>query len=172
MDRMFTMNTPEISRRRMLAGCSAASIAALVPSFSMASSAGSVVEQPVVSGPSKTSWASFRQDPAQQGIAGCDFAAAPKLKWEFQSKDGWVATAAVVGNHVYAPALSGNLHCLDLKTGKEIWKYRSIESDDPKEFAPGFKAAPLSHSRSNLCGRRRRISAHNRTSIWKAVVEV
>lgn len=137
------MNTPEISRRRMLAGCSAASIAALVPSFSMASSAGSVVEQPVVSGPSKTSWASFRQDPAQQGIAGCDFAAAPKLKWEFQSKDGWVATAAVVGNHVYAPALSGNLHCLDLKTGKEIWKYRSIESDDPKEFAPGFKAAPL-----------------------------
>ena len=29
------------------------------------------------------------------------------------------------------------------KPGKEIWKYRSIEDPDPKEFAPGFKAAPL-----------------------------
>ena len=53
------------------------------------------------------------------------------------------AAAAIVGDFVYAPALAGNLHCLDLKTGKEIWKYRSIEDPDPKKFAPGFKAAPL-----------------------------
>ncbi len=44
---------------------------------------------------------------------------------------------------VYAPALAGYLHCLDLKTGAEVWKYRSIEDPDPKKFAPGFKATPL-----------------------------
>lgn len=93
--------------------------------------------------PTKTSWASFRNGPEQQGIAGCKLAANPRLKWEVKSKDGWVATSAIVGNHVYAPALQGYLHCFDKATGKEIWKYRSIDDPNPKTFAPGFKAAPL-----------------------------
>lgn len=145
------MNTRELSRRKMLVSCSAATLGSMISSFTSASTfvpstgAGAAVQAgaSTVSAPTKTSWASFRQDPAQQGIAGCKFSKSPKLKWEFKSKDGWVATSAVVGQYVYAPALSGDLHCLDLQTGKEIWKYRSIESKDPKEFAPGFKAAPL-----------------------------
>ena len=75
--------------------------------------------------PKKTSWASFRNGPQQQGIAGCRLAAKPRLKWELKSRDGWVATSAIVGNHVYAPALQGYLHCIERQTGKEIWKYRS-----------------------------------------------
>ncbi|MEP3479048.1 MAG: PQQ-binding-like beta-propeller repeat protein [Fuerstiella sp.] len=134
------MNTPDLSRRKMLVSCSAATLGSMIPSFTKAAGQNG---DSAVSGPTKTSWASFRQDPAQRGIAGCKFSKSPKLKWEFKSKDGWVATSAVVGQHVYAPALSGDLHCLDLQTGKEIWKYRSIESKDPKDFAPGFKAAPL-----------------------------
>lgn len=59
------------------------------------------------------------------------------------SRDGWVAACAIVADHVYAPALQGYLYCLDRETGKELWKYRSIESPDEKKFAPGFKAAPL-----------------------------
>ena len=93
--------------------------------------------------PTATSWASFRATPDQRGIAGSKLAEAPALKWEFSSPDGWVAGAAIVGDRVYAPALSGNLHCLNLKTGEELWSYRSIEDPDPKKFAPGFKAAPL-----------------------------
>ena len=93
--------------------------------------------------PRASSWASFRATPDQRGVSGSTLSAEPKLKWEFASADGWVTAAAVVGDFVYAPALAGNLHCLDLKTGKEIWKYRSIEDPDPKKFAPGFKAAPL-----------------------------
>ena len=93
--------------------------------------------------PSVTSWASFRATPDQRGVSGTTLSAEPKLKWEFASADGWVAAAAIVGDLVYAPALCGNLHCLNLKTGVEIWKYRSIEDPDPKKFAPGFKAAPL-----------------------------
>ncbi|MCA9064101.1 MAG: PQQ-like beta-propeller repeat protein, partial [Planctomycetaceae bacterium] len=59
------------------------------------------------------------------------------------SPDGWVATVAIADGRVYAPALEGYLYCLDLQTGKEIWKYRSIDDPNPKKFAPGFKAAPL-----------------------------
>lgn len=122
----------------MLAGCSAAIAAGILPGRLTADDSSKTL-----AAPSRTSWASFRQDPAQRGIAGCQFSDEPKLKWELKSKDGWVATSAIVGHHVYAPALSGDLYCLDRDTGEEIWKYRSIESKDPEEFAPGFKAAPL-----------------------------
>lgn len=93
--------------------------------------------------PSESSWASFRATPDQRGVSGSTLAEQPALKWQLASPDGWVAAVAIVGEFVYAPSLSGNLHCLNLKTGEEIWKYRSIEDPDPKKFAPGFKAAPL-----------------------------
>ena len=106
----------------------------------------SVLAAPTFDGieaPRASSWASFRATPDQRGISRSTLADQPTLKWELASPDGWVAAVAIVGEFVYAPALAGNLHCLDLKTGKEIWKYRSIEDPDPKKFAPGFKAAPL-----------------------------
>lgn len=93
--------------------------------------------------PTDVSWASFRATPDQRGVAASPLAQNPTLKWETPSPDGWVACVAIVGEHVYAPALSGFLHCLNLKTGTEVWKYRSIEDPDPKKFAAGFKAAPL-----------------------------
>lgn len=93
--------------------------------------------------PGKSSWPSSRATPDQRGISGSKLAGNPTLKWELASPDGWVAAAAIVGDLVYAPALAGYLYCLDLKTGKEIWKYRSIEDPDPKKFAAGFKATPL-----------------------------
>lgn len=93
--------------------------------------------------PRESSWASFRATPDQRGISGSTLAEQPALKWELASPDGWVAAVAIVGEFIYAPSLSGSLFCLNLKTGEEIWKYRSIEDPDPKKFAPGFKAAPL-----------------------------
>ncbi len=94
-------------------------------------------------GPTETSWASFRATPDQRGVSKSQLSDKPELKWEFPSPDGWVAGVAIVGKHVYAPALAGYLHSLDLDTGKEVWKYRSIEDPDPKKFAAGFKASPL-----------------------------
>ena len=88
-------------------------------------------------------WASFRGGADQRGVARGQLVASPQLRWEFRSPDGWVGAAAIVDQHVYAPALSGRLHCLDRSTGKEVWNYRSIDDPDPKQFAPGFKAAPL-----------------------------
>lgn len=91
----------------------------------------------------ETGWTSFRNGPSQQGIATTTLADDPQLKWELPSPDGWISTCAIAGGHVYAPALRGYLHCLDKETGRELWRYRSIESKDESEFAPGFKAAPL-----------------------------
>ena len=90
-----------------------------------------------------TSWPSFRGTPDQRGLAGGTLSQDPQLRWEFSTPDGWVAASAIVDGRVYAPSLSGFLYCLDLKTGEELWKYRSIEDPDPKSFAPGFKACPL-----------------------------
>jgi outer membrane protein assembly factor BamB len=41
---------------------------------------------------------------------------------------------------VYVAELSGNIRCLDLRSGQEYWHYRTIENEDPEEFAPGFNA--------------------------------
>lgn len=113
---------------------------------------GAFADSGSVSAPGRTSWASFRNGPTQQGIAHTKLAEKPSLKWEMVSRDGWVATSAIVGNHVYAPALQGYLYCLDRETGKEIWKYRSIPDKDEKKFAPGFKAAPLVTARAVYVG--------------------
>ncbi|MCH2211976.1 MAG: PQQ-binding-like beta-propeller repeat protein [Fuerstiella sp.] len=88
-------------------------------------------------------WPAFRGTPDQRGVARTSLSDRPELLWELESKDGWVGTCAIVGDFVYAPALEGYLYCLERDTGHVVWKCRSIASSDEKEFAPGFKAAPL-----------------------------
>ena len=99
-------------------------------------------EIPVVV-PSKTSWASFRNGIEQRGIAGSPLPDKLELLWEYPTEFGVSGTAAIVGDHVYVPVIDGVLLCLNRRDGSKIWSYRSIESANPKDFAPGFKAAPL-----------------------------
>src|SRR4029077_864055 len=51
------------------------------------------------------------------------------------------STAATAGGRVYAASLNGELFCLDLKTGKRLWTYKSRIEENPNTFIPGFKAA-------------------------------
>ncbi|MFY9255991.1 MAG: PQQ-binding-like beta-propeller repeat protein, partial [Fuerstiella sp.] len=140
-----------ITRRNSIAAA-AGSLAALgLSKFAIANDEVTSATTPAISKaaatpvtpPTDTSWASFRNGAAQRGIAKSALSKDPQLKWEVASRDGWIATCAIVGNHVYAPALFGYLHCFDKETGAELWKYRSIDNPDEKKFAPGFKAAPL-----------------------------
>lgn len=125
-----------ISRRRTLGLC----LGGLAASGSLSR----ILASNETATPAKSDgWTSFRNGPEQQGIAHTDLAQNPKMKWEVSSPDGWIATCAIAGGHVYAPALRGYLHCLSKEDGKELWRYRSIDSKDEEEFAPGFKAAPL-----------------------------
>ncbi len=89
-----------------------------------------------------TGWNSFRNGDQQRGVATTRLPEKPELLWELKSPDGWLSSVAIRDGRVYAPALEGHLYCLDLKTGKQIWKYRSIKDKDPDKFAAGFKAAP------------------------------
>ena len=88
-------------------------------------------------------WLSFRNGNLLHGVAGSDLPRQLKQQWSYETKDGIPGTPAISQGRVYCGALDGFVVCLDLKTGKETWKYRSIDDPDPKKFAPGFKAAPL-----------------------------
>ncbi len=89
-----------------------------------------------------TSWASFRNGNAQQGVAGSSLPEKLSVLWKINDPDGFVCSAAIVGDDVIAGALSGTLYNINRTTGKIRWKYRTIDSTDPDEFAPGFKGAP------------------------------
>ncbi len=97
-------------------------------------------------------WLSFRNGNLLHGVAGSDLPRKLKQRWSYETKDGIPGTPTISQGHVYCGILDGFVVCLDLKTGKEIWKYRSIDDPDPKKFAPGFKAAPLVTEKSICIG--------------------
>ncbi|MCA9116009.1 MAG: PQQ-binding-like beta-propeller repeat protein, partial [Planctomycetaceae bacterium] len=99
-------------------------------------------EPPADAGRLPEDWTSFRNGRQLQGLAGTTLPEELELLWKHPAPDGFASTAAITGGQVFAASLTGNLMCLDLKTGREIWNYRSIDSTDPDDFAPGFKASP------------------------------
>lgn len=92
--------------------------------------------------PSDRSWASFRHDLRQTGVATAPLPDKLELLWQVELGDQIVATAAIVGEQVYVPCLSGELVCLNRLTGERIWTYKSVEMVDKNSFAPGFKSSP------------------------------
>ena len=90
-----------------------------------------------------TSWPSFRNGNEQQGIATSSLPSKLELLWTHEAGDIIKSTAAIVGPHVYAASLKGEVFCLDRATGKRVWTCRSKEDKNPKAFLPGFKSSPL-----------------------------
>lgn len=91
------------------------------------------------------SWPSFRNGSALRGVATSPLPEKLELLWELETQDGVQSTAAIDAGRVYIGTTEGQLLCLDLADGREIWRRRSIDSDDPKEFAMGF-IAPITLS--------------------------
>ncbi|WP_437187359.1 PQQ-binding-like beta-propeller repeat protein [Planctomicrobium sp. SH668] len=85
-------------------------------------------------------WVSFRNGVGNPGIAHTSLPAELKQLWTLTTPDGTVSTAAISKGRVYIGTLSGDFHCLDLKTGEIHWTYRSVEVVEPNSFAPGFNA--------------------------------
>ncbi len=92
--------------------------------------------------PGPTSWASFRNGNQQLGVAKSKLPEKLELLWKVPTADGVVAAPAIVGNHVYVSTLTGELLCLDKKTGKQVWVYKSVEKVKKNSFAFGFLSAP------------------------------
>jgi len=93
--------------------------------------------------PGPESWPTFRNGNQQLGIATTKLAQKLDKLWvhEAGEKDGMIkSTAAIAGGRVYAASLNGEVFCLDRKTGKRQWTYKSRNLANPKAFIPGFKA--------------------------------
>jgi outer membrane protein assembly factor BamB len=86
-------------------------------------------------------WPAFRHDQKLRGVASSTLPDQLELLWKHDAGEMVSSTAAIVGGRVYIGSLKGEVLCLDLRTGKRIWTYRSIEDPDPKAFAPGFKSS-------------------------------
>lgn len=86
-------------------------------------------------------WRGFRSDPALNGVAAkTSIPVEPKLLWEVETGDGMASTPVIVGEHVYVGLVSGDLLCLTLSGGKEVWKYQSLPNAKPNELPPAFMA--------------------------------
>ncbi|MFO0919230.1 MAG: PQQ-binding-like beta-propeller repeat protein [Planctomycetaceae bacterium] len=92
--------------------------------------------------PRNGDWPSFRQNAKLTGIASSELPGKLELLWMTPVGDQVLATCAVVGERVYVPCLSGELICLDRRTGDKLWAYKTVEEVDPNSFAPGFKSSP------------------------------
>ena len=88
------------------------------------------------------SWKSFRHDLNQTGVASSDLPEKLEKLWEVSLGDQILATAAIVGEFVYVPCLSGELTCLRRATGDKVWAYKTVEQVAANTFAPGFKSSP------------------------------
>lgn len=89
------------------------------------------------------SWPTFRNGSSQRGLATTRLPAKLEQLWMIDAgpKDAMItATAAIVGDHVYAASLNGEVFCVERQTGRRLWTYRSRDEADPNKFIPGFKA--------------------------------
>ena len=86
-------------------------------------------------------WTQFRSDSALQGVAAdAQIPDQPQLLWEIETGDGMSSTPVIVGEHVYVGLVSGDLLCLNLSDGKEVWKYQTLPNAKPNELPPAFMA--------------------------------
>ncbi|MHC4878408.1 MAG: outer membrane protein assembly factor BamB family protein [Planctomycetota bacterium] len=135
----------EVNRRQFLkqSGATATGIAAslagtgLLPGLAQIASA---AKQPAEAG--ATAWPSFRNGNQLQGISSSSLPKSLELLWKVPVDDGVTATAAIVGDHVYAGTFGGELICFDRKTGERVWTHFSAEKKKPNDFIPGFQSSP------------------------------
>lgn len=89
-----------------------------------------------------SSWPSFRNGNQLRGLATSTLPEKLEVLWKEPLKDGMTSTAAIVGKHVYAGSLGGELICFERLTGKRVWTYFSAERKKPDDFIPGFGSSP------------------------------
>jgi outer membrane protein assembly factor BamB len=97
-------------------------------------------------------WPDFRNGLQLRGVAGTRLSPQPELQWERETADGCQSTPAIVSGRVYVAQLSGELQCLNLSDGAPQWTYRSLATEDPKAFIPGFSSPVTVAGDLVLCG--------------------
>jgi len=76
-------------------------------------------------------WPTFRGNLGQTGVSNVKLPDKLKEKWTFTTGDSVDGTAAIAGDVVYIASLDSHVYAIDLKTGKEKWKYKAAPFDTP-----------------------------------------
>ena len=95
---------------------------------------------------SAVSRSSSHATPASQGPAAVTDTIAESTGWSLPDREGWSSKATAKGDRVYAGSLDGVLHCLELQSGNEFWRYASSGIQEP----PAFMTEPVVTSNSVL----------------------
>src|SRR5262245_1671768 len=82
-----------------------------------------------------TSWPLFRGNPEQTGVASASLPDTFKIAWHFKAKEGIEGTAVIAGETVFIGSFDSHLHAIDLRSGKEKWKYKA----GPIKATPGYR---------------------------------
>lgn len=79
-------------------------------------------------------WPMFRGNPSLTGVAKSKLPDKLRVRWRFDAKEGIASSAAIVDGMVYVGCDAGFLYAIDLKTGKEKWKFSTNQA--PIESSP------------------------------------
>ena len=83
-------------------------------------------------------WTMFRGDSALLGVStDAQIPDQPRLLWQVETVDGVASTPVILGENVYVGTVQGDLLCLKLADGKEVWKYQSLPNAKPNELRTG-----------------------------------
>jgi outer membrane protein assembly factor BamB len=143
--------------------------------FSLVAIAGATMMAGVLVRPAHGNWPHYL-GPTQNGVAPADGAtlpsSEPKVLWKTSVGKG-TAAVTVSGNAAFTMGNLGDkdvIHCLDARTGKELWKHEFPQKLDPNMFEGGPRATPtvdgnriytVSHEGDLWC-----LDATNGKKIW------
>jgi outer membrane protein assembly factor BamB len=80
-------------------------------------------------------WPLFHGNPEQTGVAASKVPGKLQVLWTFKTTDSIENAVAVADGVVFAASMDEHLYAIDLKTGKEKWKYKAA----PFKSAPAVK---------------------------------
>lgn len=87
--------------------------------------------------PAQADWPLFRGNPRQTGVADEKLPESLAVRWKIKLKDSIEAAAAIVDGTIYVGALDEHLYAIDLKDGKEKWKYKAGPIKAPPSYHAG-----------------------------------
>jgi outer membrane protein assembly factor BamB len=73
----------------------------------------------------RSEWSQFRGNPRLTGVADASVSADLKLAWTYEAGEPIESSAAIAGGVAYVGSESGELHAVELATGKPRWKYKA-----------------------------------------------
>ena len=108
-------------------------------------------------------WAMFHEDSTHDGVGVTGLGGNYTLSWSYTTGNSFESSPAIVGNYLYIGNLDGGIYCLNVTSGKLIWKYttgNSIYLSLPA-IAGGFVYVG-SYDDNLYC-----LNAYNGSLVWK-----